>query len=419
MRPHLGKTIAAGLVSLALLTSLAGCLQTSQPAPSTQSPHTGTASQGENAIPPEENRMFSVPDISWYSSQDGQGFYVPGTRVLSYYDPASRTKIPLCSQSGCSHSSENCGAYLAENTQGFVAYQGAWYVLALESYTHAVLWKIDPQTHQRTKLYDIAPQHDQEAYYFSSGFVSHGYAYLYLQHQLIWNEQLVEEPSLIRVNLTDGSMETLAEDVYVSFLGAGEDRVLLAVETFAVPPLSEEEYLSQHPDGNYYSYLQVQLAENGSGGMELREYTPDMSSYQVLTKGNVWVSSTPFLTRYGDHTLYAVDNTLYVYDLATGERREVVNEGILRNFMMIAGQIIYLTRSQDSSALVISYTDLAGGPAHRLENEGVEDGAVFSFSGECKDYIYGLYNGEHGDCEALLTKEDYFAQRYENIIPVS
>ena len=230
---------------------------------------------------------------------------------------------------------------------------------------------------------------------------------------------MVEEPSLIRVNLTDGTVETLVEDVYVSFLGAGEDQVLLAVETFAVPPLSQEEYLKQHPDGNYYAYLQVQLAENGSGGTELREYTPDMSSYQVLTKGNVWVSSTPFLTRYGDQTLYAVDNALYIYDLSSGQRRHVVDEGILLNFMMIAGQIIYLTQGQGSSTLAIYRTDLEGGPAHRLENEGVEDGAVFSFSGECKDYIYGLYNGEHGDCQALLTKEDYFAQRYENIIPIS
>lgn len=419
MGRHLEKMVAAGLLSLALLTCLTGCLQTTQTSPSSQPPQGETTSQASHTIPPEENRMFSVPNISWYSSQDGQGFYLPGSRLLSYYDPESQSETPLCAQSGCSHSDESCGAYLADDVQGFVTYQGHWYVLAVEGYSQAVLWQIDPQTHQRTKLCCISPQHNQEAYYFSSGFVSHGYAYLHLNHQLIWEEQVVEEPSLIRVNLTDGTVETLVKDVYVSFLGAGEDRVLLAVETFAVPPLSQEEYLSQHPDGNYYAYLQVQLAENGSGGMELREYTPDMSSYQVLTKGNVWVSSTPFLTRYGDHTLYAVDNTLYVYDLATGERREVVNEGILRNFMMIAGQIIYLTRSQGSSALAISYTDLAGGPAHRLANEGVEDGTVFSFSGECKDYIYGLYNGEHGDCQALLTKEDYFAQRYENIIPIS
>lgn len=363
--------------------------------------------------------MFSVPSVSWYSSQDGMGFYVPEHSLLYYYDPDSRAKIPLCSQSGCAHSNQSCQAYLAENVQGFVAYQGAWYVLALEEGSQAVLWKIDPQNHQRTKLCSIVPEHDQEAYYFSSGFVSHGYAYLNLQHQLVWDNEVVEESSLIRVHLTDGTTETLVEDVPVTFLGAGEDRVLLAVETFAVPPLSEEKYLKQHPNGNYYTYLQLQLSEHGSGGVELREYTPDMTSYQVLAKGNIWVSPTLFLTRYGDYTLYAVDHTLYLFDLSAGESRPVVHEGILRNFMMIAGQIVYLTRTPGSWTLAICHTAMEGGPVHQLENKGAEDSAVFSFSGECKDYIYGIYSGEDGDHKALLTKEDYFAERYENIIPVS
>ena len=241
MGRHLEKMVAAGLLSLALLTSLTGCLQTAQTTPSSQPSQGETTSQVEHAIPPEENRMFSVPNISWYSSQDGKGFYLPGSRLLSYYDPESQSEIPLCAQSGCSHSDESCGAYLADDVQGFVTYQGHWYVLAVEGSDQAVLWKIDPQTHQRTKLCCISPQHNQEAYYFSSGFVSHGYAYLHLNHQLIWNEQVVEEPSLIRVNLADGTVETLVEDVPITFLGAGADRVLLAVETFAVPPHAQEE----------------------------------------------------------------------------------------------------------------------------------------------------------------------------------
>lgn len=412
MRRHLGKTVGAGLLSLALLTSLTGCLQTAQPSQSPQVSQAGTVSPVENTVPPEENRMFSPPIVSWDSSPDGKGFYLPGANILEYYDPVNQTRVPLCSQSGCSHSDESCGAYLAENLQGFVTYQGDWYVLAVEAYTHAVLWKIDPQTHQRTKLCDIAPQDDGDNYYFSSGFVAHGYAYLHLNHQLIWEEQVVGEPSLIRVNLTDGSVETVVENVYVAFLGAGEDRVLLAVETFAVPPLSEEEYLKQHPDGNYYVYLQNQLAEHGSGGVELREYTADLSDYQVLTKGNVWVSSTQYLCRYGDYTLYAVDNTLYVYNLSTGKSRQVAEERVLKNFWIIAGKIIYLVQNSD---FFVRYTDVQGGPTYTMENEGNQMGVVFSSSGECKDYVYGIYNGK----ECLLTKEDYFAERYENVIPVS
>ena len=409
-------SITSVLLSLALLTSLSGCLKTTQ-TPQASSPGAqGQDSVTANAIPPEDNRVFSPADVSWLSSPDGKGFYLPGWNILEYYDPETQTRMPLCSQSGCSHSGESCEAWLGNQIQGFVAYQDKWYVLTVEEGTHAVLWQIDPQTHQRTKLCDIAPQSNPDSYYFSSGHVAHGYAYLYLRHQLTWNDQMIEEPSLIRVNLADGTVEPLVEDVSVTFLGAGEERVLLAVETFAAPPLSEEEYLKQHPDGNYYIYLQMQLSEHGSGGVELREYTSDMTSYQVLTKGNVWVSTSASLCQYGDDTLYAVDNALYVYNLSTGESRQVVNDSILRNFMIINGQIIYLIYG---TGFTIYHTDLEGGPVYQLKNEGKEDSAVFSFSAECGNYIYGLYNGEHGDCHGLLTKEDYFAERYENIIPVS
>lgn len=415
MRRYLGETIGASLLSLALLTSLSGCLQTSQTPQSSWSGVQEGSSVTTNAVPPEENRYFSVPVISWDTSPDGKGFYRPGEHILAYYSPETKTQIPLCSQSGCSHSGKSCEAWLGERIQGFVAYRDQWYVLSVEESAHAVLWQINPKTHQRTKLCDIAPKNDQDTYYFSYGYMSHGYAYLHLNHQLIWEEQVVEEPSMIRVNLTDGSVETLVEDVYVSFLGAGEDRVLLAVETFAVPPLSEEEYLNQHPDGNYYSYLQMQLSENGSGGVELREYTSDMTSYKVLTKGNVWVSSTQYLCRYGDYTLYAVDNTLYVYNLSTGESRKVVEESNLINFWFTAGQIMYLVRTPD---FLVRYTDVKGGPTYTLENEGSQEIIVFAPSGECRDYLYGLYSGKLGDKEGLLTKEDYFAERYENITPI-
>lgn len=415
MKRQLGTTIGTALLSLALLTCLSGCLQTAQtPHPSSPG-NQGDGSVTTNSIPPEENRFFSIPVISWDSSPDGKGFYRPGEHILEYYSIETKTQFPLCSQSGCSHSGESCQAWLGNQIQGFVAYQNQWYVFTAEERTRAILWKIDPQTHQRTKLCDIAPQNDQESYYFSSGFVSHGYAYMYMYHDLFWNDQWVEDNALIRVNLTDGTVETLVEHSPVTFLGAGKDRVLLAVDTLAVAPLSQEEYLKQHPDGNYCVYLQHQWKEHGSGGVELREYTADFSDHKVITKGNVWVSITQFLCRYGDYTLYAVDDTLYVYDLSTGESRKVAEEGTLKNFWFTAGQIMYLVESPD---YFVRYTDAKGGSTYTLENEGNQEFIVFAPYGECQDYLYGLYNGKLGMQEGLLRKEDFFAERYENIIPI-
>ena len=101
MGRHLEKMVAAGLLSLALLTSLTGCLKTTQTPPSSQPSQGGATSQASHTIPPEENRMFSVPNVSWYSSQDGQGFYLPGSRLLSYYDPESQCAfVEMCGIEG-------------------------------------------------------------------------------------------------------------------------------------------------------------------------------------------------------------------------------------------------------------------------------------------------------------------------------
>ena len=50
-------------------------------------------------------------------------------------------------------------------------------------------------------------------------------------------------------------MQTLFENQYINLLGAGEDRVLIAVPTSVSTPMSEEAYLEQNPGGDYYEYL--------------------------------------------------------------------------------------------------------------------------------------------------------------------
>ena len=123
------------------------------------------------------------------------------------------------------------------------------------------------------------------------------------------------------------------------------------------------------------------------------------------------------LAHWGDLTLYAVDNDLYLYDLATGESRQVESPGTLTNFHFLDGRIILLARDPD---LKVYHADLEGGSTQLLKDEGTRLSVTFSPHGECKDYVYGLYSGaEDGTVSCILSKEDYFAQRFDNIIPVS
>ena len=423
MKQSFSRILGTSLLSLALLTSLSGCLQTAQAPQSTPSAQTG--SQGESrltnhAVPPGENRRFSLPSLSWTTSADGKGFYNPQTCFLNYYDPEAGTQVPLCSQSGCYHNGESCEAYLAERATGFVDYNGTWYVLSMENSTSAALWKVEPKARQRTKVYELTSQEQGESYYFSSGFISHGYAYLERYHDIMGADGTVTtDISTIRVHLDTGEVETLFENQYVNLLGAGEDRVLVIVPTSVNVPISEDEYLAEHPGKDYSDYLEEFHSNKNPADevSELREYTADLSSYQVLASGYIRGNMDPGMATWGDLTLYAVDNNLYLYDLATGESRQVEVSGPLINFHFIDGRIIILARDPD---LKVYHADLEGGSTQLLKDEGTRLSVTFSPHGECKDYVYGLYSGaEDGAVSCILPKEDYWAQQFDHIIPVS
>ena len=104
------------------------------------------------------------------------------------------------------------------------------------------------------------------------------------------------ERDLVRVDLSDGSAETLPLDGETTFAGASGDSVLLLTQSFTFDPMSEEEFLAEHPDGDYGSYLleEMERAE-AEGTTELREYTFDMSDYRMVAEGDVWISPTQAL----------------------------------------------------------------------------------------------------------------------------
>ena len=89
---------------------------------------------------------------------------------------------------------------------------------------------------------------------------------------------------MIRVQLDSGKVESPFENQDVQVFGAGKDRVLAAVSVFDEKPLSEKEYLEQNPGGNYVDYVSTFYANQTPADevKELRVYTADLSSYQVL-----------------------------------------------------------------------------------------------------------------------------------------
>lgn len=263
-------------------------------------------------------------------------------------------------------------------------------------------------------LYAFTPREESEFYYYQSGYAAHGYAYLWLSHNWMENGTYQSERDLVRVDLSDGSAETLPLDGETTFAGASGDSVLLLTQSFTFDPMSEEEFLAEHPDGDYGSYLleEMERAET-EGTTELRAYTFDLSDYQVVSEGDVWISSTQMLTRYGDYSLYAVGDTLHIYDLATGESRAIQAPGELTNFLIVDGTAIYLVRDPE---LKVYATALEGGESYLLEDRTGQSSVAFSISGECADAFYGIYGDGEPVVRGWLLKEDYYAGRYDRIV---
>ena len=122
-------------------------------------------------------------------------------------------------------------------------------------------------------------------------------------------------------------------------------------------PLTFSEYAAQFPEGDYGEYIDGYMDEHLS--TELRLYAFDMSSYETLASEDVWLSSSMFLCRYGDLSLYAVGDTLYCYDFAAGESRELCTQEGLVNFWAMDGKAFYIS---NTGTLELRYCDLAGGP---------------------------------------------------------
>ena len=101
MKKH-GQMIGSEILALALLLSLAGCLP-GEEGPDAGNTQTGAAQSEPGTvepagyIPPEENRSFAASGMDCCPTEDGTGFYCPGTQILRYYDPAARDLITLCS----------------------------------------------------------------------------------------------------------------------------------------------------------------------------------------------------------------------------------------------------------------------------------------------------------------------------------
>jgi len=398
---------------------LAGCHST---APLDETPANGAPAvpASTHADIPKENIAFTYTRSSYSCAADsGTGLYIPGIHALSYYDFEVQMPMVLCAQAGCSHSDNTCEAWLGENVSYFASYQGKWYVFDGGGGSGDLnLYEIDPITrNKRTLCTWSVDTHSWED--IGNAFLSNGYAYVIITSSTMTADGQTGTQHLDRVDLTSGDKEVLAKNtdtVSFAFVSAGKSQVVLSVSTLSAVPQTKEEYTASHPDASDEDYIQYHsqfLEQNRT--RELRIYDWDMENYCVLEPSaqGYRFSGDPNI-RYGMLFIYAVNDTLHIYDLDSGSDTQFLTAEGLINFWIMDAKVFYITMTGQGDCQFF-YCPLDSKKPVRLGNDGNTQFMVFSLSLETKDHFVGLYNEKR----MWLSKENFYSEHYSQAIALN
>ena len=406
------RALSILLLAAACLACFAGC-GTGGPAEATPA-----ASPGAAQAVPQENRALAMSNMGWLPNDGGTGFFIPGTTMLSYYDMGQRETIALCSQLGCHHVDESCEAWIGRSVALFTVYGGQWIAVDNDASGSVIIRSIDPQSRDRKAICEL-PGSEGSTYYAGNGFAAHGGLYLTLtENRLNDLGGYSSETAFARLDLKSGKLERLLEftgEFTAQFAGATDSKVLFLVNYLNADLMPLSEYSSQNPDGDYAEYLDEMWSRHSVS--ELRLYDMDMSAYDVVDSGDLWLSSSQILCRYGDLSLYAKGGELYLYDLAGNTAWPVsAREGII-NFWIMDGRVFYIT---SDDGIHLFYCGLDGGDETEMKGSVSADAIVFSPSAESGDAFYGVYyDAQAGESvRGWIYKSDFYAENYGAVTAV-
>ena len=395
------------LLLVVLCLTFAGCGSGGQePAPGPGAEVSGAVSR--------ENLQFAPADVgkNFFADSQADGLYCANNGVLSYYDLESGSSAILCPQTGCSHSGENCPAYLG-SSQYMAIYQGTVYTITESIDMHTLTVARCPlgQT-GRTEIGRITAS---EGTYLSgtSGTVSHGNIFLTVAER---DEEDQNRYALWWISGETGAvtkLETGRSGEYICFYGASTSVAAVECRTYSGQPPQLDNY------AEYEEYIAAWDAfEKAHGLKELRLYDLRSGTYTVLVDSRADGYTEP--TEYGgciqdDLLLYQLDKSLWTYDLATGENTYRLTQEDLVNYSFEAGKILTITR--DANKVLDCYITPLGGEPAELAGAMGEDCIRFGSAYETPQYFVGLFDGQRGYYK--ISKADFFAGRYDNVALVA
>ena len=413
--------LLALLLCLSLL--LSGCYaaphakETSTSTQVTKAPLSSTERDAPKSVP-QVKGVYYADNLRGASSVISTVFPMEDGAYIgnfNYFDVEHQTIIFPCSLPGCKHADTSCPARV-ENMSEVLAHGDSIYAFCDES-NRVSLVRYVPQAGERTVLFSLTPQKPEDVIHIGSSF--------YSTEKIFFNvTEMTEEATLYSLHyydlVTDKLVMLFQGDAlsYAEFECAYGDRAIVSWSQYKEAPLEFEEYQLEHPDADeddYYKYLKEfseinQVSELRCYDLNTLEYTdfcPVLQNGTDLTP-NLYLSSNG--CAYGEYILYALGEDVCRYNMRTDTFEVLVHAPSAMNGMMLDSYLLLILSEADG--LTFRIYDLDTGEQRDLENEGDRTCMAFSIHEQTKTAFFGLYN----DKAAMISKADFFAEAYENVV---
>ena len=370
-----------------------------EPTPEYQDPYpTQSEEPPQSFAPPEENRLtLRQWEVQMAISSVRDGYYY-GSQVLMFCDGATGETQVLCQKPDCAHEESSCEAWLGETTS-MIEYHGVLYFTRTED-TGAQLCTKNPETGEIQVItqWDHPQRGKLEC---SIEEASHNLLLVrFSQTQLVDKNGLAQEESLSWEALYDPDTHT---EKKISWEEEGTSLWIL---------------MFNRDSALVYANIDDPQTP-GKQQEELRLYSLADDSYTVISsqEEDGFRRSVDACSFYGDQMAILEGDTLYVYDLNTQEKREIITMGSIRNYWIADGKVFFAVKDtplgQSSPLLRLYYVDLSGGTPTRLKNSGETLSVYFRILWEGTSFFVGeVLDDNFLPHQYIISKADYYTDNF-------
>lgn len=390
---------------LLILCTLAGCT-TYLPPEETEAAYP-TDLPKSTPIPLINMHQCAYPTGGGCPSSTSNGYY-SGSMVLRYYDFDTRSGMTMCSQPGCNHNDNSCKAWLGKNCS-YMEYKGNLYATVVNEADSSVQLICRNIRENTVKVLD-SWKNDETSLYSASilclsypkmAVYTEQFSFAFQETDVGYDQQI--DSRIYIYDLDSGEKITFLPDVpfeQYRFYGFYDNYALVQY------CMAEPEQLTLNPEAeNYIPKRELPY--------ELRFYDMCDWSYDVIvsTENDDYQPMDNHRNVYGTVTAYKLGDCLYSYDFSSGQSTELVTAKNILDYFVMDGNLFYTIKENDEYSFW--YVPLSGGTPVMFQNNGNKEFREFTIYWEGDGFFWGHRSG--GDC--VISKEDFYAEHYENAVP--